>query len=130
MARIEQSNVGGVRREPLLYQDSAQAAAKPDLEKRAAAGAGKDFSVARGARDKYWAPASSADLLLANPALPDSFEKRPDAREMAGLIKGIVERHSPRSATSEGERRLLLVLTDLVKAQDGILTRLAKMTKV
>lgn len=130
MSRIENRPVSGAGAQPVLYQDVAQLQAlKTALDRKPAAGSGKDVSGARAAREKFFGKPADVGLLLSLPTLPLTVTARPNAKELADTLRGLVQGHPAPRAESEAERRLLVVLQDLSRAQEGLVARLAKLTK-
>ena len=130
MAKVESRGVSGAGIPPVLYQDAAQLQGlKSELDRKAKATEGRDLTPARLNRDKYWARPSDGAALLSPPVLPSGATQRPDAKTMFECLKSVVQQRTPSPAAFDAERRLYRTLQDLVKAQEGIMARLAKMTK-
>ena len=125
MSKIEGPRVGPVGADPVLYEDVAQLTnLKAALDPKAEAA---EASAPRPLRDLLWGKAADASTLVSPPPTPTSMNGKPEGKELVLSLRGALERH--RAPESEAEGRLLSTLKGLVDAQEGILMRLAKLTK-
>jgi hypothetical protein len=126
MTKIDGGRVGPVGPDPVLYEDvQALEHLKSALDPKAAPSEAREPS--RALRDLLFARPADAGGLVSTPPLPEGMAARPTGRECVALLKRAAER-DPRSG-EPAETRLRSTLKGLLDAQDGILARLAKLTK-
>lgn len=125
MSRIEGPRVNPVGADPVLYEDVAQLTGlKAALDPKAEA---SDASAPRPLRDLLWGKPADSSTLVSPPPTPAAMNGRPSGKELVASLRGAIERH--RSPATEGESKMLSTLKGLADAQEGVLMRLAKLTK-
>ncbi|MFN8548555.1 MAG: hypothetical protein U0527_11500 [Candidatus Eisenbacteria bacterium] len=129
MSKIEGPRVGPTGPDPVLYEDVAQLSGlKAALDpKQTGADTAMEAGASKPLRELLWGRPVDPANLVSSPPLAAGTTSRPTGKELAQTLRGTLERHT--SSKSEAEGRLLATLKNMTDAQDGVLMRLAKLTK-
>jgi len=129
MSKIEGPRIGPTGPDPVLYEDVAQLSGlKAALDpKQGGADSTAEAGAPKPLRELLWGRPIDPANLVSSPPLAAGTTSRPTGKELVQSLRSALERHT--SSNSEAEGRLLATVKNLTDAQEGILMRLAKLTK-